>query len=198
VVLGSVHHHPAPPAADVEQTHAGPEVELAADQLVLGLLRSIEADVGALPHAAGVGHRAAQEQAVEVVRDVIVVRNRRRVARLRVAAAVESSLLTWWRKRSQPRRHDELEHGPPLPWLQAQAREAILDLERFEDVALEIEIAGHVRPAEPELTRGGGQTSERVRRSDDQRRRRVGRTGAAPVERLHGDRPIRPDQRLNQ
>jgi hypothetical protein len=29
----------------------------------------------------------------------------------------------------------------------------MLNLERFEDVALEIEVAGYVRPAEPELAR---------------------------------------------
>ncbi len=73
-------HHAAPAAADVEQPHARAQVELAGDQVVLGLLRLLQGRLGRGVAGTGVGHRLAQHHLVEPVRDVVVVVDRRRVA----------------------------------------------------------------------------------------------------------------------
>ena len=87
VVLGGVHRHLAPPAADVEQAHAGPQRELVGHQVVLGELRLLEGGGLARVGRAGVGHRRAEDQLVEAVRDVVVVRDGLGVAGLRVHPA---------------------------------------------------------------------------------------------------------------
>ena len=69
-----------PTAADVEQAHAGPETELAADQfqlVVLGVVEGVGVVVGAGPVRAGVGHRRAEHDLVELIADVVVVGHRR-------------------------------------------------------------------------------------------------------------------------
>ena len=90
-----VHRQAAPPAADVEQPDAGAQPELAADEVELGLLGGLQADGLVLPDGAGVDHRRPQDQPVEVVADVVVVRDGGGVATLAVQAAVpaEADLL---------------------------------------------------------------------------------------------------------
>jgi hypothetical protein len=55
VMLGGMTHQPAPAAADVEQGHAGAQLQLAADQIELGQLRLFQRGAVA-PVAAAVGH----------------------------------------------------------------------------------------------------------------------------------------------
>ena len=130
VVPRRVHHHPAPAAPDVEQSHARLERELAADQLVLRLLRGLEPDVGRVPHRARVRHRRAEHDPVEVVRDVVVVRDRRRVARLRVAPPAQMRLLRRWGQRPEPAGADEPERVEPLGAGEAQRGQLMAKLEQ--------------------------------------------------------------------
>ena len=46
----------------------------------------------------------------------------------------------------------------------------VAELQRFVDVALDVEVARDVRAAEAELTRRGDDAPQRVRRADDDRR----------------------------
>lgn len=70
-VFGGVAEQAAPAATDVQQVHAGTQVQLAADQFELGLLRRREVG-GVLPVAAGVGHARVQHRRVEIVAEVVV------------------------------------------------------------------------------------------------------------------------------
>src|SRR3546814_6727332 len=74
-LAGRVHGHRAPPAPHVEEAGAGPLVqpELAADQVVLGGLSVEEAHLGLREVGAGVRHRLAQHDLVELVAYVVVV-----------------------------------------------------------------------------------------------------------------------------
>jgi hypothetical protein len=80
VVLRGVEQHAAPSASDVEEAHAGLERELAADELVLVGLRSLERRRRVGPHRARVGQRRPEHDPVEVVRHVVVVGDRGGVA----------------------------------------------------------------------------------------------------------------------
>ena len=82
----------APAAAHVEHALALLERELRADQLELRLLRLLERLRAAREDRAAVGHRVAQEQREEVVRDVVVVAHRARVALEAVAPAARAQL----------------------------------------------------------------------------------------------------------
>src|SRR5207247_1763259 len=74
-------------------------------------LRGVEVVAGFDEASARVRHRRAEEQAVEVVRHVVVVADRRRVAPLGVQPASEPDLLR--RRRQRPPDHTQLEGGPP-------------------------------------------------------------------------------------
>ena len=78
---GGVDGHGSPAATDIEQP--GPslfvQAELAADQLVLGLLRGLKAHRFFDEAGARVRHRRPQDESVEVVAHVVVVADRRRV-----------------------------------------------------------------------------------------------------------------------
>ena len=72
VARGRVERHRAPSRADLEQVVVGRELELAAGELELGLLRLGECHAGAIPNGAGVGHRLIEEEAKQVVPEVVV------------------------------------------------------------------------------------------------------------------------------
>ena len=83
VVVGrGVKGHRSPPAANVEEPRAGAlvETELAADELVLCGLRLLEARLRGRENGTRVRHRRPEHQAVEVVADVVVVRDRLGIA----------------------------------------------------------------------------------------------------------------------
>jgi hypothetical protein len=68
---GGVCHQRTPAAADVEQPHARPEIELAADQIQFGLLRLVEG-AGVFPIAAAIGHAWPEHRLIEIVSQIIV------------------------------------------------------------------------------------------------------------------------------
>ena len=73
--LREIERHVAPAAADVEDLQAGLEIELGRDQPQLVLLRLLQALVVVEEVGAGVLHALVEEQLVEVVAEVVVVRD---------------------------------------------------------------------------------------------------------------------------
>ena len=70
-----VERHAAPAAADVEDARAGADQQLGGDQPLLGELRLVERHVGALEVGAGILHVAVEEEPVEPLVEVVVVRD---------------------------------------------------------------------------------------------------------------------------
>ena len=149
--------------------------------------------VGRRPHAARVGHRRPEHHPVEVVRHVVVVCDGRGVALLRVPAAVQPRLLGRRRQRPQTRRCPatlrELE--PFARRRCCTSGRLCAQLERVEDVALHVELAGHVRARDADLARRGEHVPQRVGRSDDERGVGVVGADAAAVVALDRDRRVR-------
>ena len=71
VSLGGELQKPSPTATDVEQPHAGLQLELAAHEVEFRFLRRVEV-VGVLPVAARVDHPLVEHPLVQVVADVVV------------------------------------------------------------------------------------------------------------------------------
>ena len=163
VVARRVHCEGRPPAADVEQPHAGFERELATDELVLRLLRGFETHGRRRPHSAGVCEARAEQDVVEVVREVVVVRDRSGVSRTRMHPTAEPRFLWRGRKRSQRRRSREPEQRGPLRRVRSQSAESVAEREHGEEIAFDVEIARDVGAPEPELTRSRDQATQRVR-----------------------------------
>ncbi len=91
VVLSRVQGQRTPAAADVQQPCAGPQSELAADQLqlvALGVGGPVAGGVAG-PVAAGVRHGRVEEQGVEGVGQVVVVADRRPVPGLAVQRSAQ-------------------------------------------------------------------------------------------------------------
>lgn len=80
VPAGCVYDKRTPAATDVQEALAGCQRELATDEVELALLRGFERLVVAFEVGARVDHRRAEDQAVEVVRHVVVVPDRGTVA----------------------------------------------------------------------------------------------------------------------
>ncbi len=176
VVLGRVHHHAAPAAPDVEQAHARLQVELPADQLVLRGLRGFEAGVRRVPHRARVGHRRSEHDPVEVVGHVVVVRDRGRVARRqwrrprrRASSFGGGGAVAGPRRGREPDRVRATGRGRSAKPLGSR----LAQLERREQVALDVDVAGDVRAAEAELARRGDDAAYRVGRLHDERGGRI-------------------------
>jgi hypothetical protein len=74
-----VHHHPAPTGADVEQPLSRAQIELAAHKVKLVRLGLVQCLVGEAKDRARIGHRGTEQELVEAVREVVVVRYGRRV-----------------------------------------------------------------------------------------------------------------------
>ncbi len=162
VVLGCVQQHPAPTTPDVEQAHPGLQRELAADELVLVGLRVLEGGGVVVPHRARVGERGPEHHLVEVVRHVVVVRDRRGVTLARVAAAVKARLL---RRRGQGLEApppDELGRGRDLPRPEVELLDVVGDGHDVEHVAVDLELAGDVGAAEAELVGRGHDPPEGI------------------------------------
>ena len=100
---------------------------------------------------AGVGHRGTENEAIEAVRDVVVVRDRGRVALLRVAAATKSRLLG--RRRQRPKRSGaELAQGrKKAPRELTKSPRALEDLQRLVEVTLNVKLAGYIGTSEADL-----------------------------------------------
>ena len=82
-----VDRHRPPATADVEEAHAGSELQLARHEIDLASLRVFEAVVGRREHGARVGHRRTEHHLVKKVRHVVVMRDRLAVARTTVQGA---------------------------------------------------------------------------------------------------------------
>ena len=164
VVLGRVEHHAAPPAPDVEQPHPGLEAELAADELVLVRLRVLERGGVVVPHRARVGERRPEHHPVEVVRHVVVVRDRGGVAISRSGAGRGGALLRAEAASGfRPFQPDELGRGHDLTRSEVQLLDVVGHRDHVEDVAVDLELAGDVGAAEPELVGRGHDAAQRVR-----------------------------------
>jgi hypothetical protein len=108
VVLGRPDGEPSPSAADVEHGLAGLETKLAAHEIDLVLLRLLELAVGLAIVRAGVEHEGIEKERVELVRDVIVVRDGLGVALFarashHAASRIPKMLLNTMRRRAAPR-----------------------------------------------------------------------------------------------
>ena len=174
--------HPAPPASHVEQAHAGPQVQLPADQLVLGGLSLLERHGRVGPYGARVSHRGAQDEPEERVRHVVVVCDGRGVPLLRVPPAAQPGLLGRARQRSKCERAEQAEDARPLAWSEARAGQPVAEgRQGREDVPLHVELAGHVSAAQAELAWGGHQSPDRSLGPDHQGGRVADRTEPAAV-----------------
>ena len=79
-----VAHHTAPAAAYVQMAVALLEAEFVKDEAILILLGFLQGGVRGGVVGAGVGHRIAQEQLVEIIANVVVIRNDIGIALFRV------------------------------------------------------------------------------------------------------------------
>ncbi len=190
VVLGRVQQHPAPTAADVEQAHPRFQCELAADELVLVGLRVLERGGVVVPHRARVGERRPEHHLVEVVRHVVVVRDRGGVALARVAPAVQAGLLRRWRQGFEALPPDELGRGRDLTRPEVELLDVVGHGHDVEHVAVDLELAGDVGAAEPELVGRGHDPPEGVRRTHDDRGARLGRSEGRAVVGAERDRDV--------
>ena len=152
------------------------------------------ARVGGRPHGARVRHRRAEDDPVEVVRDVVVVRDRGRVALLRVAPAAQPRLFGRRRQRPQARDARDLRELEPVARPDAHVGQVVAQLERVEDVALDVERAGHVRARDADLARRGEHVPQGIRRPDDERRAGVVGPDAAAVVALDRDRGVAAEE----
>jgi hypothetical protein len=188
----------APPAAaDVEQPHTGAQPELAADEVQLGLLGGVEAVPDVVPDSAGVDHRRAEDEGVEVVADVVVRGHGGGVTGAGVPPApTEVDLLhRRWRlgaERTEP--GGEAEEPQSLPcgerWHAVRVGKASRRGqrgERGEEVAVDVELTRHIRPAEAELARLPGQPAQRAAGAHDDHGG-AGGTGLGAVPRAQPDR----------
>ena len=116
-----------------------------------------------------------------------MVRDRGCVARRAVPAPAQARFLQRDRRAVQPRCSRELQRVHPLLAREVEAVEPAPQLERGEQVALDVQVAGDVRPAEAEVARRGGEPAHRVGRLHDERGRRVLRAGVAAVVGLEAD-----------
>ena len=167
--------HRSPSATDIEQPHALAlvEAQLAGDEVVLGRLGVVERHAVVDEAGAGVRHRIAEDEPVEVVADVVVVADRPRVAAQRVAATLQPRLLRWRRQRPPEhsgalRRGDRFDHCS-APEAQVLGRGVAERLDHGDEIALGVEVAGDVRPTEAELVGHPQQSADGVGRVDPQR-----------------------------
>src|SRR5262249_52140443 len=114
VVLGRPHREAPPPASDVEHGLAGPESELATHQVELVGLGLLELPVRVPVVAAGVHHPRVEEEGVEVVGHVVVMRDGLGVVPLGPAAAHDGTSLMPKMESKIPRRRARLDPSRSL------------------------------------------------------------------------------------
>ncbi len=119
-----------------------------------------------------------------------MVRDRSRVARLAVAAAVQVRFLLGQRQALHPGGGREAQRVQPLLTREVEPREPVAKLERGEQVALDVQVAGDVRPPEAEVARRGDEAPHGIGGFDHQCRGRLGGARVAPVVRLESDGEI--------
>ncbi len=204
VLARRVDRQRAPAAADVEHPLALLQRQLGADQVELGLLRRLEARPVAREERAAVGHRLVEPQREEVVRDVVVVRDRALVALDAVPAPARAQLALRHRRRlDRPHRARGGDGQPQLGGTVDRRRLEVEDRRhRLVDV-VDLDRPAHVGAADAELAGRAQRVGERGGRAHVQRRATaVGRRQLGPVPERDRERPVRkgrsefPPQRL--
>jgi len=192
VVACRMDREAAPATADVEHAHARSQRELARHELelrALGLLESLRA---AREDRAAVGHRLVEEQCEEVVADVVVVANSRRVALDAVQLPAQDQLQAG-HARDPARRGrpgDRQAEARAIPQAERRGLPLVDDDERSVEV-IDGERAVDVGTTEPE--RAGGAQEVRQRRGVAHEERRApglrrGDRAAVPEAHVEGPR----------
>jgi len=115
-----------------------------------------------------------------------------------MSAAPEPGLLRRRWEGSEPVEAHQPGESRELGWSEPDPRQALAErCDRRVDVALDVEVAGHVGAAETELARRGQDPAERVGGPNHQRGRGVGRSDSAAVIGLDGDRQVGTDEPLD-
>jgi hypothetical protein len=191
VLARRVDREAAPPAADVEHTLAGLEVELAAHDLELLGLRLLERPGAAREDRAAVGHRRPEEEPEELGREVVVVADSAGVALAAVAPPARAQLgLRHARRRAQPvaarGRERDASYGPAV---ERRRVPAVEELEHGVEV-VDVDRARDVGAPEPELAGRAQRVGGRVGRAHLERRAAPVRRGEdAAVPELDRERP---------
>ena len=193
VSLGGMHREGAPAAPDVEEPTPRRlvETQLAADQLVLVGLGLGQAHGRRREPGTRVRHGRAEHDVVELVADVVVVAHHLAVAAQGVTPAARSHLLGRRRERGA----DDAGEPSRLPrsWQRAchEAHTSALDMiegtEHGEEIAVHVEVAGHVGAPDAERVGRPEDPPHRLR-SDLQRAHGVDGTQRAAVPRLEANR----------
>ena len=166
VVLHGVQHEAAPAAADVEEPLPALEVELAADQVELLLLRLLERGVRLRVDRAGVRHRRTEHPRVEGVADVVVVGDGVGVPpAVRVPQAAEADLLGRRRLPAQGEGGERAVEAGLVGEARAGDTVAGEPVERGVEVAAHLELAGDVGAGEAELAGRGHEQRHRAGRA---------------------------------
>ena len=183
------------------------EPELAADQLVLGRLGRRSRSVSSVDEpGARVRHRRAEHEPVEVVADVVVVADggrRRDATECRPPCSRASS---GGAGRGGPQQAEQRAAATSRCGERRPARGAcrVDDRqhhgEQLVEVAVDVEVAGDVRPGQAELVRSPQEPDERVAGPDLQgpRRGRYLRADAAAVPELDAQRQLPAEQPRGQ
>src|SRR5262249_48624231 len=82
---------------------------------------------------------------------------------------------------------DRARDQQPLARRDSNVGQMVAELERFEDVTFDVDLAGNICPRESELARRGKHITDRVLRAHDDARDRVGGPGATAVVAVDGD-----------
>lgn len=198
---GGVGQQRAPAAADIEQPFAFTQRELAADQVELAVLRSLERLARAGEVRARIDHRRPQHQPVEAVRDVVVMTHRVAIACQRPPPPTKSRLDRRHPRRTEPsdadrpcRREREPDTvAPRYPY----AGERVADAQHRLEIALDVERAVDPRACQPELSRGAQQVHNGRRIADDDRRSVIGgQLAPVPEANRHRQRRQSPVRHL--
>ena len=200
IVLGRMNQQGAPAAADVEKALALLEAQLAADHVQLVVLRLVDVVVPAIEIGAGIQHPLVEEEAVEIVRDVVVELDR---SLGRAAGAGARAALGRRPRRlpAAPRQRIEggqgggdgqpvdLLHRVPRPDVGARRRHvedrAVLDIDRL----------GHPEFDRRHDPRAEGEAGDR-RRIVQRQDRTIGRADAFTRPQPHGDLWLERGDRL--
>ena len=182
-----------PTAADVEHALPRGERELLANELELGPLRLPERLRPPGPNRARVGHRLAEHQLEELVGYVVVVPDRALVTGAAVPPAARPELRPGgaWQRPQSARAHGRCDKSRLQAWIERCDLVAVEQLERRIHI-VDLDLAGNVGAAEPELPRGSEHVREGAGRAHAEGRPAgaVGRRQAAAVPQRDRERAL--------
>ena len=178
------------------------QAELARDQLVLGLLSLLEAHGRVREAGTRIGHRLTEDELVELVAHVVVVRDRPNVPPSRMTQSPEARLFG--------RGGQGAPYGPGSvggtqgrrrgvqPDPQVPRSNSMKTREHRDEIAFELDVAGDIGTSETELAGRPQDAAQRIDRTNMNRSRSVGRPEPAAVPQLESDRQLPPDQAPHQ